>query len=103
MMFRRKPLIINAMQYVPNNIKNLAELTDFLGENYLRLKFKEDELPTLILEEKDIATEVVAGEYIIKSEKGMYSVSKEAFEAVYEPLQEIKDENEHDKEIGDEE
>lgn len=96
MMFRRKPLTINAMQYVPDSVKNLIELTDFIGEKYLRLKFKEDEMPVLILEEKDVLIEVLPGEYIIKSEKGMYAVSKEAFEQVYEPLQAI--ENEHTKE-----
>lgn len=88
MMYRRKPLTIEAMQYIPDTLVDLAKLTEFIGDGYLRMKFKDGTYPTLIIKEKDAAMEVQPGEYVVKTDKGVYAVSKDAFEKVYEPIKE---------------
>lgn len=88
-MYRRKPLIIEAIQFQmsPNNF---AEVQNFIGEKYLTLDFTKPLEPNLIIKvNKDITYTVKIGDYIIKEidGSGFYAAKKDTFEKVYEQIE----------------
>ena len=85
MKFRKKPIVIEAVQFPFNGIRT-KELSDFLGWEHDNDQYNWLDITTL--EDADQVHRATPGDWIIKGVKGEYYPCKpDIFEATYEPVE----------------
>ena len=82
MKYRKKPVVIEAMEYDGVNLRSLAE---FMGVKYCTL----DRYNNVIIDTLEGTMKASAGDYVIKGVEGEYYPCKpDIFEKTYEPVPE---------------
>lgn len=85
MKFRKKPVVIEAIQFV-NDEQRIIEIQEFLGGD-IRLDYSEGQ-PALKIETLEGTMTASVGDYIIKGVKGeFYPCKPDIFEQTYEPAE----------------
>lgn len=85
MKYRKKPIVIDAVQW---NGSNLEEVASLGGASEYQQEFLSDDLSIVTLEGTMTANK---GDWIIKGVKGeLYPCKADIFEASYEPAEETK-------------
>ena len=86
--FRKKPVVIEAMQFW-NEPERLVELSDFVDNQDLRVRYPKDGPPVLVLQTLEGEHIASNGDWIIKGVKGeFYPCKPDIFEMTYEPVEE---------------
>jgi hypothetical protein len=81
--FRKKPVVIEAVQYVRNNAD---EITDFVAPHPVNMGRVIDTGATLIIPTLEGDQEAIPGDWIIKGVKGeFYPCKPDIFEMTYDP------------------
>lgn len=89
MKFRKKPVIIEAIQFV-DNMKNLVDIHKFVGEDNstVREDFSDRDNPVLKIETLEGTMTASVGDWIIKGVNGeFYPCKPDIFEKTYEPAE----------------
>lgn len=80
MKYRKKPVVIEAMQFKSASPRSWRKCREFVGESWI---VEEDSLPTIRTLEGDM--DVSNGDYIIKGVQGeFYPCKPDIFEQTYE-------------------
>lgn len=93
MKYRKKPVIVEAMKFEDNRLKELKEFCPSLEPNFIDLQYFNEIAPTTILVNASIETlegTMVAniGDYIIKGVNGeFYPCKPDIFEKTYEVVE----------------
>lgn len=89
MKYRKKPVLIEAVQFNPGSYDNISELFE-LGMNSVRTEqLGIDGAPTLLIETLEGTMTAQPGDYIIKGVKGeFYPCKPDIFKATYELVDE---------------
>jgi len=86
MKYRKKPVVIDAIQWKGGN--DLTEIKQFAGEAFFCWHIHTDSISIETLEGMINASK---GDWIIKGVKGeFYPCKPDIFEATYEPVEEVK-------------
>ena len=88
MKYRTKPVVINAIQWTGDNLRDCIEFlgSAYGGHNADRSMNGKNEITVLTLEGKHIAS---SGDYLIRGVAGeCYPCKPDIFEATYEPAEE---------------
>lgn len=81
MKFRKKPVVIEAVQYAGNNVK---EIETFIGKS-LRMAYASDDVKYLYINTLEGEMQVDPMDWVIKGVKGeFYPCKPDIFEATYE-------------------
>ena len=84
MKFRKKPIVIEAVQYV---VDNIAELKKFAGKD-LQVRWLSPTCPNLIIPTLEGDMIANGGDWIIKGMKGeFYPCKSDIFEKTYEKVE----------------
>ena len=87
MKYRKKPVVIEAIQFL-DNPERLEELSYFIDNQYLRVSYKDEKNPKLILHTLEGEMEASVGDYIIKGVQGeFYPCKPDIFEMTYEVVE----------------
>ena len=82
MKYRKKPVVVEAIEYDGVNLKRLAE---FMGLKYCTL----DRSNNLVIETLEGSMRASVGDYVIKGVEGeLYPCKPDIFEQTYEPVPE---------------
>lgn len=86
MKYRKKPVIIEAIQF-QNNVEVITQLSDFIGDTiYVNYENKDNPYLTIVTLEGDMKASV--GDYIIKGVNGeFYPCKPDIFEKTYEKVE----------------
>lgn len=89
MKYRKKPVLVEAVQFAPGSYDNVCELFD-LGMNSVKTEqLGIDGTPTLLIETLEGTMTAQPGDYIIKGVKGeFYPCKPDIFKATYELVDE---------------
>lgn len=90
MKFRKKPVVIEAVQWT-GTMEGLVIVRDFMSPNYPHLKALPDEVknPSLFILTLEGTHEAKVGDWIIKGVKSeFYPCKPDIFEQTYEPIEE---------------
>lgn len=102
MKYRRRVNEVEAIKLSFNNMEDLKNIQDVLGEPFLNVDFSDVENPRLLVEDIHKNRKFTARfnkDYLVKSIDGkVYSVPNEVFEKVFEPIYQIDYQNDEDKE-----
>lgn len=87
MKYRKKPVIIEAVQFTDDSIEKINEINQFMTP--LRISYKVQEAPKIIIETLEGDMTATLGDYIIKGIRGEYYPCKpDIFESTYERVDE---------------
>lgn len=82
--YRKKPVIIEAIQFV-DDVDRILEIQDFAGQETIRVDYKDKNNPTLKIDTLEGVMTASVGDYIIKGVQGeFYSCKPDIFEKTYE-------------------
>ena len=86
MKFRKKPVVIEAMQWRGNNLKEIATFLGYEPRSKIDKYYRKLLLPeVLMIETLESPHEAIEGDWIIKGIKGeFYPCKPDIFEATYE-------------------
>lgn len=87
MKYRKKPVVIEAMQFL-DNVETIANLADFIDNQDLRVDYADPENPVIKIENLEGAMAASVGDYIIKGVQGeFYPCKPDIFEKTYEAVE----------------
>lgn len=87
MKYRKKPVVIEAMQF-SDTAESIAELSDFIDDQDLRVSYEHPESPVVKIETLEGIMIASVGDYIIKGVKGeFYPCKPDIFEQTYESVE----------------
>ena len=93
MKFRKKPVVIEAIQLVVDLVgwePNIAEILDFIGSAYLSGKWVGEDFEVEIRTLEGVMTASL-GDWIIRGVAGeVYPCKPKIFEQTYEPVEEVE-------------
>ena len=102
MKYRRRVNEVEAIKLSINNVEDLKNIQDVLGEPFLNVDFSDVKNPRLLVEDIYKNRKFTARfnkDYLVKSIDGkVYPVPNEVFEKVFEPIYQIDYQNDEDKE-----
>jgi hypothetical protein len=87
MKFRKKPVVIDAIQFIDDESETLIKIHQFMDASDLRISYAIPNKPVIIIEtlEGDMGASI--GDYIIKGIQGeFYPCKPDIFEATYEEV-----------------
>ena len=89
MKYKKKPIVIEAIQFKNDNPEALIEIQDFMGVDELRVSYENPDNPVIKIETLEGVMEASVGDFIIRGVKGEYFPCKpDIFEQIYEPVTE---------------
>lgn len=84
MKYRKKPVIIEAMQFEDNSDR-IIEIHEFMGGDTIRVNYEDKNNPYLKIETLEGIMKASVGDYIIKGVNGeFYPCKPDIFEKTYE-------------------
>lgn len=84
MKYRKKPVIIEAIQFEDNSDR-IIEIYEFMGGDTIRVNYEDKDNPYLKIETLEGIMKVSVGDYIIKGVNGeFYPCKPDIFEKTYE-------------------
>lgn len=84
MKYRKKPVIIEAIQFEDNSDR-IIEIHEFMGGNTIRVNYEDKDNPYLKIETLEGIMKASVGDYIIKGVNGeFYPCKPDIFEKTYE-------------------
>ena len=84
MKYRKKPVVIEAMQFL-DNAETITNLAEFIDNQNLRVDYADPENPVIKIETMEGVMSASVGDYIIKGVQGEFYPCKPAiFEQTYE-------------------
>lgn len=82
--YRKKPVFMEAIQFL-NNIESILKITEFMAECSMKLNYKDEDKPFILVETPEGTMKVYEGDYIIKNINGeFFSCKPDIFEKTYE-------------------
>lgn len=85
MKYRKKPVVIEAIQFL-DNTDRLCELSEFMGQ--VRVSYEDRENPKLLIETLEGEMAASVGDYIIKGVNGeFYPCKSDIFYKTYKMVQ----------------
>lgn len=89
MKYKKKPIVIEAIQFKRDDPESLIEIQDFMGGDELRVSYEKPDHPVIKIETLEGVMEASVGDFIIRGVKGEYYPCKpDIFEQTYEPVTE---------------
>ena len=86
MKYRKKPVVIEAMQFL-DNAETITNLAEFIDNQDLRLDYADPKNPVIKIETLEGVMSASVGDYIIKGVKGgFYPCKPDIFEQTYEAV-----------------
>lgn len=87
--YRKKPVVIEAVQWKPDGRDNLIEIAEFFGDNQQYTVSYNLEVHTLSIYTLEGIMDASPGDYVIRGIKGEYYPCKpDIFDATYEAIEE---------------
>lgn len=84
MKYRKKPVIIEAIQFI-DNADRIMEIHEFLGGDTMRINYEDKYNPYIKIETLEGTMKASVGDYIIKGVNGeFYPCKPDIFEKTYE-------------------
>ena len=84
MKYRKKPVIIEAIQFEDNSYR-IIEIHEFMGGDTIRVNYEDKDNPYLKIETLEGTMKASVGDYIIKGVNGeFYPCKPDIFEKTYE-------------------
>lgn len=84
MKYRKKPVIIEAIQFEDNSDR-IIEIHEFMGGDTIRVNYEDKDNPYLKIETLEGIMKASVGDYIIKGVNGeLYPCKPDIFEKTYE-------------------
>lgn len=84
MKYRKKPVIIEAIQFEDNSDR-IVEIHEFMGGDTIRVNYEDKDNPYLKIETLEGTMKASVGDYIIKGVNGeFYPCKPDIFEKTYE-------------------
>lgn len=84
MKYRKKPVIIEAIQF-EDNLGRIIEIHEFMGGDTIRVNYEDKDNPYLKIETLEGIMKASVGDYIIKGVNGeFYPCKPDIFEKTYE-------------------
>ena len=84
MKYRKKPVVIEAMQFL-DNAETITNLAEFIDNQNLRVDYADPENPVIKIETMEGVMSASVGDYIIKGVQGeFYPCKPDIFEQTYE-------------------
>lgn len=84
MKYRKKPVIIEAIQFI-DNADRIIEIHEFMGGDTIRVNYEDKDNPYLKIETLEGTMKASVGDYIIKGVNGeFYPCKPDIFEKTYE-------------------
>lgn len=84
MKYRKKPVIIEAIQFL-DNVERILEIQEFMQIDPLRVNYKDKNNPFIPIETLEGTMKASVGDYIIKGVNGeFYPCKPDIFEKTYE-------------------
>ena len=84
MKYRKKPVIIEAIQFI-DNADRIIEIHEFMGGDTIRVNYEDKDNPYLKIETLEGIMKASVGDYIIKGVNGeFYPCKPDIFEKTYE-------------------
>jgi hypothetical protein len=88
MKYRKKPVIIEAIQFEDNSDR-IIEIHEFMGGDTIRVNYEDKDNPYLKIETLEGIMKASVGDYIIKGVNGeFYPCKPDIFEKTYEEVTE---------------
>lgn len=88
MKYRKKPVIIEAIQFEDNSDR-IIEIHEFMGGDTIRVNYEDKDNPYLKIETLEGIMKASVGDYIIKGVNGeFYPCKPDIFEKTYEKVAE---------------
>ena len=88
MKYRKKPVIIEAIQFI-DNADRIIEIQEFLGGDTMRINYEDKYNPYIKIETLEGTMKASVGDYIIKGVNGeFYPCKPDIFEKTYEEVAE---------------
>lgn len=85
--YRKKPVIIEAIQFV-DKVDRILEIQEFVGQETIRVDYKDKNNPTLKIDTLEGVMTASVGDYIIKGVQGeFYPCKPDIFEQTYEEVE----------------
>lgn len=85
MKYRKKPVVIEAIQWMPDGVDNLLEISEFIGDNTTYSVCYNLPVHTLSIHTLEGVMDAMPGDYIIRGIKGEYYPCKpDIFDQTYE-------------------
>lgn len=93
MKFRKKPVEVEAMQYMGGKDNNLRAIQEFMGEGKLTISFKQSDIdPDIIIHTLEGDMRASESDMIIKGIRGeFYPCKLDIFDKTYEPVDSTND------------
>ena len=89
MKYKKKPVVIEAIQFKNDEPETLLEIQEFMDGNELRVSYEKPGNPVIKIETLEGVMEASVGDFIIRGVKGEYYPCKpDIFEQTYEPVAE---------------
>lgn len=86
MKYRKKPVVIEAIQFL-DDAKRISELQEFAGKD-LRVDYSSKDNPVLKIDTLEGTMTASVGDYVIKGVNGeFYPCKPDIFEKTYEPAE----------------
>lgn len=84
MKYRKKPVIIEAIQFEDNSDR-IIEIQEFMGGDTIRVNYEDKDNPYMYIETLEGTMKASVGDYIIKGVNGeFYPCKPDIFEKTYE-------------------
>ncbi|MGN0714935.1 MAG: hypothetical protein ACI4LN_03860 [Anaerovoracaceae bacterium] len=84
MKYRKKPVVIEAMQFL-DNAETITNIAEFIDNQDLRVDYADPENPVIKIETLEGVMSASVGDYIIKGVQGeFYPCKPDIFERTYE-------------------
>ena len=84
--YRKKPVIIEAIQFV-DEVDRILEIQEFVGQETIVVNYKDKNSPTLKIDTLEGVMTASVGDYIIKGVQGeFYPCKPDIFEKTYEEV-----------------
>lgn len=88
MKYRKKPVVIEAIQFI-DNADRIIEIQEFLGGDTIVISYKDADNPYMYIETLEGTMKASVGDYIIKGVNGeFYPCKPDIFEKTYEEVAE---------------
>lgn len=88
MKYRKKPVVIEAIQFI-DNADRIMEIHEFLGGDTMRISYEDKYNPYIKIETLEGTMKASVGDYIIKGVNGeFYPCKPDIFEKTYEEVAE---------------
>lgn len=85
MKYRKKPVVIEAVQFKDDSADTIVEIQEFMQKN-LEVSYEKPDNPVIKIETLEGVMEASIGDFIIKGVKGeFYPCKPDIFEKTYEP------------------